>query len=57
MGALRPGDSAEARAARLRAECGREEIPTVFVAFSGSRLLGSAMLLVRDMETRMDLMP
>ena len=56
-GYLRPGDSAEARAARTKALCGREEIPTVFVAFSGTTLFGSAMLVANDMETRKELTP
>lgn len=54
---LRPGDSVGARATRLRADCGRGEIPTTFVAFSGSALLGSAMLIAHDMDTRMELTP
>lgn len=54
---LRPGDTVEARLARLRDECGRGEIPTVFVAFSADTLLGSAMLVAHDMDTRMDLTP
>ncbi len=54
---LRPGESLEARTTRLRAACGREEMPTVFVAFSGSTLLGSAMIVAHDMDTRMELTP
>jgi GNAT superfamily N-acetyltransferase len=54
---LRPGDSVEARIARLRAACGHGEIPTIFVAFSEGMLLGSAMLVAHDMETRMELTP
>lgn len=56
-GYLRPGDSVEARAERLRAASGRREIPTVLIAFSDSELLGSAMLVPHDMETRMALTP
>jgi GNAT superfamily N-acetyltransferase len=56
-GYLRPGDSADARAERLRKICGRGEIPSVFVAFSGGTLFGSAMLVAHDMETRMELTP
>jgi len=56
-GYMRPGDSAEARAARMKALCGREEIPTVLIAFSGSTLFGSAMLVGNDMETRKELTP
>ena len=54
---LRPGDSTEARITRLRAACGRGEIPTIFVAFSDGTLLGSAMLIDHDMDTRMELTP
>lgn len=54
---IRPGDTIEARTIRLRAECGRGEIPTTFVAFSNSTALGSAMLIAHDMETHMDLTP
>jgi GNAT superfamily N-acetyltransferase len=54
---LRPGDTLEARTERLRGECGHEEIPTVFIALANGALLGSAMLLHHDMDTRMDLTP
>jgi GNAT superfamily N-acetyltransferase len=54
---LRPGDTLNARTERLRAACGHAQIPTVFVAFSGAELLGSAMLIANDMDTRIDLSP
>ena len=54
---LRPGDSLEARTARLRGSCGHREIPTVIVSFTGGTLLGSAMLVAHDMDTRMELSP
>jgi GNAT superfamily N-acetyltransferase len=54
---LRPGESLEARTARLRTCCRRREIPTVVIAFTGDALLGSAMLIAHDMDTRMDLSP
>src|SRR5215469_16254261 len=54
---IRPGDTIEARTVRLRAECGRGEMPTTFVAYSGSTLFGTAMLLAHDMDSRMDLTP
>jgi GNAT superfamily N-acetyltransferase len=56
-GYLHPGDPVEARAGRLRGECGRGGIPTTVIAFSGETLLGSAMLIDHDMDTRMDLSP
>ena len=54
---LRPGDSFENRVTRLRATWGRGEIPTVFVAIADGTLLGSAMLIAHDMDTRMELTP
>ena len=54
---LRPGDSVEARIARLRAACGRGAIPTTFIALSDGTLFGSAMLVAHDMDTRMELTP
>ena len=54
---IRPGDTVEARTLRLRAECGRGEIPTTFVAFSGSTPIGSAMLIAHDMDTHLELTP
>ena len=54
---LRPGDTFEARTERLRVVCGRGEIPSVFIAFSDSTLMGSAMLIAHDMETRMQWTP
>jgi N-acetylglutamate synthase-like GNAT family acetyltransferase len=56
-GYLHPGDTLEARTARLRGECGYTEIPTTVIAFNGGTLLGSAMLIAHDMDTRMDLSP
>jgi N-acetylglutamate synthase-like GNAT family acetyltransferase len=54
---LRLGESLEARTARLRACCGHCEIPTVVIAFAGDTLIGSAMLIAHDMDTRMQLSP
>ena len=54
---LRPGESLEARTVRLRGSCGHREIPTVVIAFADGVLLGSAMLVDHDMDTRMDLSP
>jgi GNAT superfamily N-acetyltransferase len=54
---LRPGDTIEARTARLRAECGRGGIPSTFIALSGSTVLGSSALIAHDMDTRRDLTP
>jgi len=51
-GHLRPDESLETRAAKLRKWSGRREIPTVLIASAGDTLLGSAMLVAHDMETR-----
>jgi GNAT superfamily N-acetyltransferase len=56
-GYLRPGDSVEARAGRMQTLCGHEELPTTFIAFSEGTLLGSAMLIAHDMDTRKELTP
>jgi GNAT superfamily N-acetyltransferase len=56
-GYLHPGDSVEKRMARLRGECGHTEIPTTVIAFTGPTLLGSAMLVAHDMDTRLELSP
>jgi N-acetylglutamate synthase-like GNAT family acetyltransferase len=54
---LRPEESKEARIERLRGCCGHKEIPTVVIAFTDGELLGSAMLVAHDMDTRTDLSP
>ena len=54
---LRPGDSVKARIERLRGCCGHREIPTVVISFTDSTLLGSAMLVAHDMDTRMEFSP
>jgi predicted N-acetyltransferase YhbS len=54
---LRPGETIEARTIRIRNALGRLGIPTVFVAFDNKNLLGSAMLVVNDMETRAEFSP
>src|SRR5205823_1620404 len=54
---LRPGDSVEARITRLRGYCGYRQIPTVVVAHTDGTLLGSAMLVTHDMDTRKEWSP
>jgi predicted N-acetyltransferase YhbS len=56
-GHLRPGDSVEARVARLRNFSERNRIPLSVVAHEEGELLGSASLIRHDMETRMELTP
>jgi GNAT superfamily N-acetyltransferase len=54
---LRPGDSVEARVARLQGWCGRGKIPLTFVAVSDLELLGSASFVKHDMDNRPELTP
>ena len=56
-GHLRPEQTLEDRAEKLRQFSGRGEIPTAFVATSNEGLLGTAMLIAHDMQSRPDLMP
>ena len=49
---LRPGDSVDNRIRILHERSGRRELPITFVASLGSELLGSAMLIHREMDTR-----
>ena len=54
---LYPGESLEDRTARLRSSCGRNAIPSVVVALRDAELLGSAMLVAHDMDSRPQLTP
>ena len=56
-GYLWPGDSVETRSARLRERCGHREIPTVVISIADGTVLGSAMLVAHDMDTRMESSP
>jgi len=56
-GHLRPDESIEDRTQRLEASCGRGGVPTVVVALEDGAILGSAMLVAQDMDTRPDLTP
>ncbi|MFZ1221195.1 MAG: GNAT family N-acetyltransferase [Chthoniobacterales bacterium] len=56
-GHLRAGDSLEKRKARLEGYCNRDRIPLTVVALDGPEVLGSASLVLHDMETRMELTP
>jgi GNAT superfamily N-acetyltransferase len=49
---LRPGDSVANRIRLLHERSGRHELPITFVASSGAELLGSAMLIHHEMDTR-----
>jgi len=54
---LRPGDSVENRVSMLRERSGRSELPITYVASSSAGLLGSAMLIACDMDTRPEYAP
>ena len=56
-GDLRPGDTLEARTARLEAQVGRDGIPLTVVALEEGKVLGSASLIAHDMDTRPELTP
>jgi N-acetylglutamate synthase-like GNAT family acetyltransferase len=56
-GHLRPGDTLEKRKARLQASTNRDRIPLSVVALEDGEVLGSASLVLHDMETRMELSP
>jgi predicted N-acetyltransferase YhbS len=56
-GHYRAGDSVERRVERLTEAANRRQVPTVIVAYEGERVLGSAMLVACDMQTRQDLTP
>lgn len=55
--ALEKEDSPERRLSLLLSRANHRVVPTVFIAVDGERLLGSATLAERDMETRLDLTP
>ena len=54
---LNPSLSLEARAEAIAKAAGREGIPSIFIATSGSQLIGSAALVQNDMDTKPDLSP
>jgi N-acetylglutamate synthase-like GNAT family acetyltransferase len=54
---LHTNDSVERRAEELAAEFASDGIPKTFVAVEGDIVLGSASLILHDMDTRTDLTP
>lgn len=56
-GHLHENDSVERRTARLESRATRGGVPVTFVAVDGETLLGSASLVVDDLETRPELTP
>lgn len=56
-GHFRPERTLEERTQGLLGCCGYREVPTVLVAVAQGQLLGTAMLIAHDMETRPELSP
>jgi GNAT superfamily N-acetyltransferase len=54
---LRPGFSMTDRIAMLRERSGRSHLPITYVAAAGDELLGSAMLIMHDMDTHPEYSP
>jgi predicted N-acetyltransferase YhbS len=54
---LRPGDSVANRVRLLHERSGRRDLPITFVASSGAQLLGSAMLIHHEMDSRPQFTP
>ncbi|MCX2900615.1 GNAT family N-acetyltransferase [Pseudomonas mandelii] len=56
-GHYRPGDTLEARTERMRAACGKGAVPSVVVAIEEGQLLGGALLIDSDLDSRPELTP
>lgn len=56
-GHLNPTLSFAARCDEVRGDCGESGVPRVFVAMAGDRPVGTASLVVDDMEVRPELTP
>jgi GNAT superfamily N-acetyltransferase len=54
---LNPSLTLEGRAEKIAEAAEREGIPSVFIAVSGSQLVGSAAIVQNDMDTMPDLSP
>lgn len=54
---LNPSLTLEGRTEAISKAAGRKGIPSIFVAVSGSQLVGSAALVQNDMDTKPDLSP
>ncbi|WBF19465.1 GNAT family N-acetyltransferase [Halomonas elongata] len=52
---MNPPLTLEGRAEAIADAAGREGIPSIFIAMSGSQLVGSAALVQNDMDTKSDL--
>jgi predicted N-acetyltransferase YhbS len=56
-GELNPANDVAARSARFQTHLQKQAIPTTFVACEGDLLLGSASLVVSDLDIRPELTP
>lgn len=54
---LNPSLTLEGRAEKIVKAAEREGIPSIFIAVSGSQLVGSAALVDNDMDTKPNLSP
>ena len=54
---LNPSLTLEGRAKAIADAAGQEGIPSIFIAVSGSQLVGSAALVRNDMDTKPELSP
>lgn len=56
-GHLHPGLTLEQTIQRIKAECGKTGVPSIFVAMHGGTPVGTASLIVDDMSIRRELTP
>jgi len=54
---LNPSLTLEGRIEAIAEAAGREGIPSIFIAMSGNLLIGSAVLIQNDMDTKLNLSP
>jgi len=54
---LNPGENIQGKIDYLRDNCGRNGVPSFFIAAEGTGLVGSASLIAQDMDNRPDLTP
>lgn len=54
---LNPSLTQQKRAEAIAKAAGKDGIPAIFIATSGSQLIGSAALVQQDMDTKPDLSP
>jgi N-acetylglutamate synthase-like GNAT family acetyltransferase len=54
---MRPGETLEGRIARMTSYLGHRQLPTVIVALEDEQPIGSAMLIVKDLDSHTHLSP